>query len=244
MSSAMSIRDPQSGDGDTRVVAFDRVEPDREQIVRLLRLVAERPAHRRWFGMLDGLLKELPRLMRPRGVYRIDEVVTLEPGRLVLQSGAVFAGAVGEFLAHARMVATYVVTIGSAVERLARRWLRAGRVMHGTVADAIASEAVEAAAQRLQDEVRAAVRPQGLDTTLPYSPGYCGLTLRMQEPLFASLPVRRINVRLTPSCLMLPVKSISGLIGIGPAGLVSPEGVPCAACDHPDCVQRRGPLRA
>jgi len=101
---------------------------------------------------------------------------------------------------------------------------------------------VEAAAQLLSAEVRAWARERGLDATPPYSPGYCGMTVREQIPLFASLPTRQINVRVTPSCLMLPVKSVSGLIGLGPADLVSPGGYPCEACTHPDCMQRRAPI--
>jgi len=226
-----------------RVMRFACVEPDREQIARLVHLQPGRDNHRRWFDLIDELLATLPRLMRPRGVFRIDEVASLQTRRITLASGAVFDGAISSFLAHSRLMATFVVTIGSGVERLSRGWLRAGKVMPGTIADAIASEAVEATAQRLNDEVRHWAQSRGMDITPPYSPGYCGMTVCQQVPLFASLPTQAINVRLTPSCLMVPVKSISGLIGIGPADLVSPHGYPCEACTHPDCMQRRAPLR-
>jgi hypothetical protein len=222
-----------------RVEHFDRVEPDCEQVCRLVQLRPGHGNHRRWFDVVDELLRTLPRLMRPRGIYRIDEVAALERERLVLASGAVFEGAIGSFLEHSRLIATFVVTIGSAVERLSRGWLRAGKVMHGTIADAIASEAASAAEARLRGEVQGWARARGLDITPPYSPGYCGMHVGQQTKLFASLPAREINVRLTPSCLMVPVKSISGLIGIGPADRVSPQAYPCEACDHPNCMQRR-----
>jgi hypothetical protein len=225
-----------------RLLRFDRVQPDREQICRLVGLQPGRDNHRRWYDQVNQMLAELPRLMRPRGLFRVDQVTGLEPRRVVLASGAAFEGAVGAFLQHSTRIATFVVTIGSALERLSRAWLRAGRVMQGTVADAIASEAAEATAQRLKGEVRAWAQARGLEITPPYSPGYCGMNLRQQVPLFASLPTQQINVRITPSCLMLPIKSVSGLIGIGPADKVSPAGYPCEACDHPDCVQRRTPF--
>jgi len=185
------------------------------------------------------LLGTLPRLMRPRGVFRIDEVTALEARRLVLASGAVFDGAIGAFLEHSRLLATFVVTIGSAVERLSRGWLRAGKVMQGMIADAIASEGAAAAEACLCDEVGGWARARGLEVTPPYSPGYCGMHVQQQIPLFASVPAREINVRLTSSCLMVPVKSISGLIGLGPADKVSPQAYPCVACNHPNCMQRR-----
>lgn len=229
---------PPDGTGRSHIVRFDRVEPDREQIHRLVRLQPGHEAHRRWFELVDQMSDGSPRLLRPRGVYRVDEVVTLEP-QIALSSNVTFAGALGGFLEHSTFLATFVVTIGSALERLSRTWLRAGKIMQGAIADAVASEAVEATAERLRQEVRTWAQARGLDVTPAYSPGYCGLTLRQQIPLFASLPAHEINVRLTPSCLMLPLKSISGLIGIGPADQVDPDAYPCEACDHPDCVQRR-----
>lgn len=222
-----------------RVLRYDRIEPDREQICRLVHLRPGHDNHRRWFDVVDELLGTLPRLMRPRGVYRINEVAELTPRRLVFKSGAAFEGAIGTFLHDAALIATFIVTIGSGVERLSRGWLRAGKIMQGTIADAIASESVEAAAQQLRADVRAWAQARGLEVTPAYSPGYCGMTVRQQVPLFASLPAQQINVRLTASCLMLPVKSVSGLIGIGPADRVRPEGYPCEACDHPNCMQRR-----
>jgi hypothetical protein len=222
--------------------SFERVAPDIGQIHRLLGIRPERGNHRRWMDEIDSLLRTLPRLMRPRAVYRLDRVVELSQRRLALESGAVFEGSVGQFLAHSTYVATFIATIGSAVERLSRGWLKAGRVMQGTIADAIASESAEATAQRCQDEIRAWARPRGLDVTPRYSPGYCGIKVAQQAELFAGLPAADVNVRLTPSSLMVPIKSVSGLIGIGPAEKVSPEGYPCTYCDHPHCMQRRAPL--
>jgi hypothetical protein len=226
-----------------RVVRFDAVKPDIEQVYRGLGLRPDRPQHRRSVEQVHELAEVLPRLARPQAVFRIDEVLRLEPHRLELSSGAVFNGSVGQFLAHSRMVATFIVTIGSAIERLSRRWLRAAQVMRGAIVDALASEYAECTAQLCQDEVRAWARPQGLDITPRYSPGYCGMRVSQQEPLFAGLPASEINVRLTPSCLMVPIKSVSGLIGIGPDDLVKPGGYPCEYCDHPHCMQRRVPLR-
>lgn len=225
-----------------RVVRYDRVTPDREQIHRLLGLRTGHAGHRRWFEALDELLKTLPRLMRPRAVYRLDPVRRLDARRLELESNVVLEGSVGRFLEHSTHVATFIATIGSAVERLSRRWLRRGQVMNGAIADAIASEAAEAVAQACQDDVRAWATERGMDVTPRYSPGYCGLNVRQQAAVFAGLPARLVNVRLTPSSLMVPIKSVSGLIGVGPAELVSPAGYPCRYCDHPHCMQRRVPL--
>lgn len=221
------------------VLRFKHVDPEREQICKLVGLKSGRANHTRWFELVDEMLHDSQRALRPRALFRIDKVTTLSDGQLELASGVVIDGSVGSFLRHAIQVATYVATIGSALERLSRHWLRTGKVMQATIADAIASESAEAAAQQTRDKIRAWARARGLDTTPGYSPGYCGMHVRQQKSLFASLPTERINVHLTPTCLMLPVKSVSGLVGIGPADKVSPSGYPCERCDHPDCMQRR-----
>lgn len=225
-----------------REVRFDRVHPDRTQVCRLVGLRDGHENHRRWFELVDELIADLTPILRPRGVFRIDEVAELTGRRVVLRSGAVFDGNIARILPQADLVATFVVTIGSAAERLSRRWLKAGQSLPGTIVDAIASEAAEATAQSLEDEVRAWARGEGLDITPRFSPGYCGIPLEQQRALFAGLPAERINVRLTPSCLMLPLKSVSGLIGVASPDRVGPRRYPCELCDHPDCLQRRAPF--
>jgi len=225
-----------------RVERYVSLAPDLTQVYRGLGLQPERGEHRRWIELVQETAREMPRLVRARAVYRIDEVRRLEPQRLELGSNAAYAGHVGRFLAHSRLVATFIVTIGSAPERLSRRWMRRGQILRGTVVDALASELTEAAAERCQQQIRDWAHRQALDITPRYSPGYCGLAVFQQTVVFASLPAAAIRVRLTPSCLMVPIKSVSGLIGIGPADRVSPAGYPCATCGHPTCVQRRAPF--
>lgn len=224
--------------GECVVRRYEAAPLDRDAVRRALGLRATGNGAR-WEPAIEELSRILPPLARGRAVFRIEPIASLERNRLTLTDGAVIEGAVGQFLAHSRMVALFVATIGSGVERLSRRWLRGGSVVRGLVADAIASELAESVAFLCQQDVRAWARGRGLDITPRYSPGYCGMSVRQQSVLFARLPAGVIGVRLTPSFLMTPVKSVSGLIGLAPAGLVAPEDYPCSRCDHPNCMQRR-----
>ncbi len=222
-------------------VRFGQVTPDRRQVARLLGVQDDRPAHRRWLRLIDELIEELAPLAEPRGLYRIDRLQRLDRRELLTESGARFRGAVAGFLAGAHRVAAFVVTIGPQLENLARRWLKSGDVMRGTIADAIASEAVESAAGQLQQIVARQVADDDASVTPRYSPGYCGMNVDQQQPLFAWLPAERIGVRLSESCLMTPIKSISGLIGIGPRAVIGPQKYPCTRCAKSDCMMRRAP---
>jgi len=71
----------------------------------------------------------------------------------------------------------------------------------------------------------------GLKITNRYSPGYCGWVTSEQHKLFALLPKDICSIRLTESSLMLPIKSVSGFIGIGPNVRFNPYT--CQLCEAP-----------
>jgi hypothetical protein len=65
------------------------------------------------------------------------------------------------------------------------------------------------------------------------------MALEEQKTLFSIVDGGAIGVRLWPTCIMEPVKSVSGLIGIGPAEEIVERGVPCKYCELTDCSMRR-----
>jgi hypothetical protein len=80
----------------------------------------------------------------------------------------------------------------------------------------------------------------GLGTTVRFSPGYCDWSLREQITLFRMVKTRSIGVSLSPSALMKPRKSVSGVFGLsadGPASRVRSN--PCLMCEKLDCFSRR-----
>ena len=61
-------------------------------------------------------------------------------------------------------------------------------------------------------------RSRGLVPTRRYSPGYGDLPLSVQPALLDALDAgRRLGVTLTESLLMVPMKSVTAVVGIGPA---------------------------
>ena len=101
---------------------------------------------------------------------------------------------------------------------------------------AFSAEAAEAA---VIQQLRELAGPQGLAPTLPYSPGYCGIALTEQTKLFSLFGGETVGVELTEDCMMRPLKSISGLIGLGPADEIGVHGSPCERCELYNCAMRR-----
>lgn len=161
-----------------------------------------------------------------------------EPLSLTLTGGQKIAGKVGEFLGEAPRAAVFVGTAGEQVVELARQAMRANDRVAGMALDAIGSHLAEAAVQRVFEELRGRLR-SGETLTLPYSPGYCGIPLSQQRALFTLIDAASIGVELLPTLIMKPLKSVSGIIGLGPSPQVTAYGNPCDRCPLADCRMRR-----
>ena len=78
---------------------------------------------------------------------------------------------------------------------------------------------------------------KGLGISYPYSPGYCGWKVSDQQILFSLLPNQPCGVSLTASSLMCPIKSVSGVVGIGRQMTRQKYG--CELCGKKDCYKNR-----
>jgi hypothetical protein len=229
-------------DAPPRVVDRVTAPIDRDEVRRYLGYPkGARPAGR-IAEALDRWIGEAARRAAPRAAYRVFRVADAgrRHVRLETPGGAVeFTGAIGEFLGPVTRVAVFIATAGPGVEKLASELLRQGDTLGGLVVNAVGSERAEAAEAAVIEELQAEADPAGLALTLPYSPGYCGMAITEQRKVFTALDGGRVGVTLTPDCLMTPLKSVSGLIGLGLAGPIRQQGSPCDRCNLHSCAMRR-----
>jgi hypothetical protein len=75
-----------------------------------------------------------------------------------------------------------------------------------------------------------------LNITNRYSPGYCGWKVAEQQKLFKMFPADFCNISLTESMMMDPVKSISGIIGVGKDVIYNPYT--CNLCNSSNCLYK------
>jgi hypothetical protein len=139
-------------------------------------------------------------------------------------------------LKKADSVAVFICTAGEEIGARTRKAMAEGDPLTGYIYDITGSIVVDAAADRMQRELEKIILPEGKKITNRYSPGYCGWDVSEQHKLFRLLPDNFCGIRLTDSALMDPVKSISGIIGIGPDVRFNPNR--CSLCDMKDCAFR------
>ena len=120
----------------------------------------------------------------------------------------------------------FVATAGQEFEDFQHRLTLEGDMVRVYLANEIGSIIAEKTADRMEELLQEQLTPKGLYRTNRYSPGYCGWKVSEQPILFELFrPKDSANhnevtptpcgIRLTDSCLMIPIKSVSGVIGIG-----------------------------
>ena len=181
---------------------------------------------------------DAPALIEPRGLWRFAGLEFGDrPGELVCASRRLAVGGIiaGQ-LRRSRQLAVFVVSIGSGLEREAERRFREGDPAVGHALSAIGSEVVEAWAEVVAGRIAAVAESGGWRWTNRYSPGYCLWDTGDQRTLFELLPPRPAGVTLNEHALMSPLKSVSGIIGLGPE--VEYRPYPCDRCGVEDCTHR------
>lgn len=118
-----------------------------------------------------------------------------------------------ERLAGCRIACLFAATIGDEVERRASSLSEAGEMTRSLLADAYGSAAAIALGLILEETVSRDLAPLGLVATKRTAPGYGDFELEAQRPLVDLLEARAIGITVTEDFLMLPAKSISGVVG-------------------------------
>jgi hypothetical protein len=134
-------------------------------------------------------------------------------------------------------IAVTLCTAGPNIDLLSKSHLDQGETLLGYCLDALGAVIVEKVLENVRFRLRNSMRLSGYAITACYCPGYCDWQLSEQTKIFNLLPGGFCNVALSNSCLMIPLKSISGLIGIGMG--VQEDFPQCRICSMHKCHLRK-----
>jgi Vitamin B12 dependent methionine synthase, activation domain len=124
---------------------------------------------------------------------------------------------------RAHQLALFAFTLGENTSREIQQLLENKNLALGYMLDAVASycadKAADAAQALFQKHLREAGQAEESSHVLLYSPGYCGWHISGQKTLFEYLEPEEIGIHLNERFLMVPLKSISGVLVAGKAGI-------------------------
>lgn len=140
-------------------------------------------------------------------------------------------------LKNADGIITFLCTAGANISKYTSSLMGEGEIIEGYIYDVIGSEWVEATMDKIQEILKYNFNSRELKLTNRFSPGYCTWNIKDQKNIFKLFPNGFCNVTLSASCLMNPVKSISGIIGYGKE--IVTAVYPCSICSEKECLHKR-----
>ena len=167
--------------------------------------------------LLDEVIAHAEKLLAPRAVCAtVDVAISGEAVRIGPDGAPAIESAsrsLVERLGGCRKALVFAATIGAGIED----WVHAigdkGELSKALLGDAYASAAAIALGLALEVEAAREFKPLGLQPTRRHAPGYGDWSLEDQTPLLRLVDASRIGISLTEDHLMVPAKSISGVIG-------------------------------
>jgi hypothetical protein len=178
-------------------------------------------------------------LIAASGGYIIKRISSLMPkeGILTIDNQEFNVGKIiGSHLNKSEFVAFFIATVGKALETQSKELFIQNEMLDGYVVNLIASEAAESCAEYIHHHIKNLALTRNLQITNRYSPGYCNWNVAEQFKLFSFFPETFNDVTLTDSALMNPVKSVSGIIGIGEHSKFN--HYKCSICNDQNCSYR------
>jgi hypothetical protein len=171
------------------------------------------------------------RLLKPAIAYEIYSITGVRHKELWLEGKAALHGPLlPSVFDGAKQLGAVVCTIGPKLEEKVADYLDKNEPLRGLLMDGIGSAAVDALAQQACNLVKHEAALQGYQASSPLNPGMPGFPISEQWQMFGLVPVEKIGVSLTSSGVMVPRKSTSLVIGIGPQMLTWTEAEVCARC--------------
>ncbi|MBN1821809.1 MAG: hypothetical protein JXR31_08130 [Prolixibacteraceae bacterium] len=187
--------------------------------------------------MIEEGLQKAPELCEIQGGYRIFfDVEVNRPEKIIRINDTKFhpGKIVTTQLRKSSQAALFICTAGKGISDYSKKLMKENQLMEGYVLDVIGSVTVEKAMDLIEVDLLLEMQKQGLGITDRYSPGYCNWSVGEQQKLFALMPENFCEVTLSDSSLMDPVKSVSGIIGIGED--LKQKGYQCNWCNDKNCI--------
>lgn len=199
----------------------------------------ERPASKKLLKTAIEMREKCLELVRPCSVYSVYEIREMDGGSVRIRDAEFQGKILSKVLRGSIMAAVCVGTIGIDIDDEIERLNSKGDTVSALILDTMGILALmRARISFLSELYDREARPRDFSMTPPYGPGQCSWDIREQRELFTLLDADSVGVKLTESCLMIPKKSVSGIIGLGPEGEVF-DKIPCDVCDRLDCHGRR-----
>jgi hypothetical protein len=226
--------------GEINMIAIsDQIDIDSREVLLNIGYCTDCKPSARIASFINEYVDNTCNLIEPSYSYVIRDIKSVRGSSISIDGSVTFQSKIiAQLMERCEKVAVFLLTIGNHLEDTVRQMSEDGLILQATVLDAIGSVAAETVADFVQEKVNEVAWHHGLCTSLRFSPGYCDWNIKQQKMVFQAVGGNSTGICLTEDCLMLPRKSISGIIGIGYCNGVEHYN-PCETCPNYNCPSRR-----
>ncbi len=144
---------------------------------------------------------------------------------------------IGRQLRKSEQYAFFVATAGIEFDNWKHELKERGDIVADFIADSLGSVIAEKTGDCMEQILAHELKQKVWKHTNRFSPGYCEWHISEQKKLFWLFPSEKpCGVTLTDSSLMMPIKSISGIIGLGTD--VKRVDYTCNLCTFENCYKK------
>jgi hypothetical protein len=163
------------------------------------------------------VLQEGRSLLEPQVYTNLYEVKALRHERLILTGDGYLSGSlVAQHLSPAQKIVVLICTVGAAINDLVSQ-TSSQNMVYALALDGLGSAAVEALAHEACHHLEMEFIKDGLQASIPLSPGMIGWSVEDgQSQIFSLIDNDAIGVTLNDQFVMTPRKSLSMVVGLGP----------------------------
>ncbi|MGI6093414.1 MAG: methionine synthase [Veillonellaceae bacterium] len=193
--------------------------------------------------MLEAICFEAQLLATPRASWSIYPYDSCR-GLILSQPKLELTGkSIKKHLTAAVDIAVLSVTVGEKIEQTVTDYFGQGRYTEALLLDAAATTAVEMAADQINSIIVQEAQKNGLTAISRFSPGYDDWNITVQPTILQLSQGETIGITTTSSCMLIPRKSITAVIGLLPTDVKPnpPEhnNHNCQSCSQDDCSFRK-----
>jgi len=200
-------------------------------------------------ALIEGTRDAIARsqeLVHPRALYEWVKVLGVDGEQVLLAQGngsgevMLRLGPHADLMANAELALVSIVTIGGELDGYIHELNKSGELLEAYLLDSVGVVALGEVGRTVREyaEKEAASRGWGVGASL--APGSLqGWPIEGQFALCALLPLDEIDVHLTDSGVLVPLKSASSLIGMGRGYHSKQVGSVCRFCVRAETCWRR-----
>ena len=185
----------------------------------------------------EDALRRAAEVCRISAGYRLFSDIRITKNNIRIEGTKLSTGrTIARQLKNSSGIAIFVCTAGGDISDLSKQMAVANDGIMAYLFDVIGSVCAEKSAGFLEALLLKELGQPEYGISKRCSPGYCGWDVAEQHKLFALLPENFCGVTVSETSLMIPIKSVSGIIGYGTNMAKSDR--PCTQCNQTTCIHK------